>query len=155
MKVKAIMAGMVLALSAGAAQAAMLPDGGVTAQEVARALQAKGYRAELDRDAAGDPMIRSALDGSNFQILFYDCEKGRCVSIQFVTAFELEKDLTFSKINEWNRTKRFGRAYLDEEMDPFVEMDLDLEHGATSEAIENNIDTWAAVLPAFKNFIDF
>jgi hypothetical protein len=39
-------------------------------------------------------------------------------------------------------------------MDPFVEMDIDFEHGATSEAIANYVDTWAAVLPAFKTFID-
>jgi hypothetical protein len=32
-------------------------------------------------------------------------------------------------------------------------MDVDLERGGTTEAIGNNLDTWASVLPAFKEFI--
>lgn len=145
----------VVALSPAAASAGMLPDGGVTASEVAKALQDKGYRAEVTTGSDGDPLIKSAADGTNFRILFYSCSKAqRCASIQFVAAFDLEDGLKLSKINSWNQSKRFGRAYLDDEMDPFVEMDVDFEHGATSEAIANNIDTWAAVLPAFKTFID-
>jgi len=50
---------------------------------------------------------------------------------------------------------RFGRAYLDDEMNPILEMDVDLELGATTEPLESVIGTWAAVVPAFKTFIDF
>lgn len=143
------------ALTPAAASAGILPDGGVTSAEVAKALQDKGYRAEVTKGTDGDPLIKSAADGTNFRILFYSCNKApRCASIQFVAAFDLDEGLKLSKINAWNSTKRFGRAYLDDEMDPFVEMDIDFEHGATSEAIANNVDTWAAVLPAFKTFID-
>lgn len=145
----------VVALSPAAASAGMLPDGGVTASEVAKALQDKGYRAEVTTGSDGDPLIKSAADGTNFRILFYSCSKAqRCASIQFVAAFDLDDGMKLSKINSWNQNKRFGRAYLDDDMDPFVEMDVDFEHGATSEAIANNIDTWAAVLPAFKSYIN-
>ena len=146
-------AGM-MGLGSSGALAGVLPDGGVTVDEVAKVLQSKGYRAEISKDSAGDPMIISGLDGSTFRILFYNCKSGRCAAIQFATAFDLEKGLTYSKINGWNREKRFGRAYLDDDMDPFLEMDVDLEHGAMTETIANNVDTWAAVLPAFKNFLD-
>lgn len=139
--------------AAGPAAAAPIPDGGVTVQEVAQALQTKGYKAEIGRDRLGDPMITSALDGSNFQVLFYDCESGRCAAIQFATAFDLESGLTLDRINSWNRQKRFGRAYLDDERDPFVEYDVDFEVGATTEAIGNAIEVWEAVLPNFKDYI--
>jgi hypothetical protein len=142
-------------LAGGAASAGNLPTGGVTAQEVASALQAKGYQAEIGRDSGGDPMISSALDGSSYKILFYNCKSGRCASIQFATAFDMKNGLTLAKVNSWNREKRFGRAYLDDEMDPFVEYDVDMERGATNEAITNAIDVWAAVVPAFKTYVDF
>ncbi|HEX2560555.1 YbjN domain-containing protein [Phenylobacterium sp.] len=142
-----------LAVACSAATAP-IPEGGVTVQEVARALQAQGYKAEIGRDRVGDPMITSALDGSNFRVLFYDCEAGRCAAIQFATAFDVKDGLTLSRINTWNRERRFGRAYLDDEMDPFVEYDVDFEVGATTEAVGNAIDVWEAVVPAFKKHID-
>lgn len=140
---------------AGTAAAAPLPAGGVTAQEVAEALQAQGYKAEIGRDQTGDPMITSSMEGSTFRVMFYDCRAGeRCAAIQFATAFDLEDGLTLSAINTWNRERRFGRAYLDDEMDPFLEYDVDLEVGATTEAIGNALDVWEAVVPAFMRHID-
>lgn len=140
--------------AAPAAVAGPLPDGGVTAKEVAAALSAKGYKAEISTGSDGDPIVTSGADGSTFRVFFYTCrETPRCASVQFTAAFDLDEGLTYAKINEWNRNKRFGRAYLDDEMDPFVEMDVDFEHGATSEAVENVIDTWASVLPAYKDFV--
>lgn len=150
----AMAAGAAALAAAWSAAAGPIPEGGVTVQEVAQVLQAKGYKAEVGRDRVGDPMITSAVDGSNFRVLFYDCEAGRCAAIQFATAFDMEKGLTLSHINSWNRERRFGRAYLDDEMDPFVEYDVDFEVGATTEAIGNAVAVWEAVVPAFKKHID-
>ena len=61
----------------------------------------------------------------------------------------------FIKINQWNKEHRFLRAYLDKDNDPYAEMDLDVEHAFLTEGLANNIDTWAAVLPKFKQFIGF
>lgn len=142
--------------TASVARADLLPDGGVTADEVASALKAKGYRAEIQTGDDGDPVILSGAEGSNFRVFFYTCRKGpRCAAIQFMAAFDLEKGMSLGDINAWNRDKRFGRAYLDNEMDPFIEMDVDFEHGATSEAVANAIDTWVAVLPAFREYVGF
>jgi hypothetical protein len=150
-----IVAGLALGLGTAQAQARPLPAGGVTAAEVIEVLQANGYRATEDVDGVGDPMVRSATDGTNYAIYFYGCERARCTTIQFAAAFSLESSPGLAKINEWNREKRFGRAYLDAEMDPVVQMDVDLELGATTEQLQSVIGTWGAVLPAFKNFIDF
>lgn len=150
-----IVAGLALSLSALQAQARPLPAGGVTADEVIEVLQASGYRAQADVDGVGDPMVRSATDGTNFAIYFYGCERQRCTTIQFGMGFEMQRPLSLAKINEWNREMRFGRAYLDAEMDPIVEMDVDLELGATTEQLQSVIGTWAEVVPAFKEFIGF
>lgn len=145
---------MALGLAAGA-KAAPLPDGGVTAREMADVLQNRGYRAEITTDSDGDPMIKSTAEAINFQVYFYNCNgKPRCKTIQFGSAFDLEHGMELGKINDWNRHNRFGRAYLDDENDPFVEMDVDVEHGFSTEALSNNLDTWVAVLPKFRNFIN-
>jgi len=146
------------ALAASAALAEPVPDGGMTAAEVAKVLQDQGYRAEITTDSAGDPLIESGVDGTHFSVYFYGCageEEPRCNAIQFMAAFDLEDGTSFERINLWNREHRFGRGYLDDENDPFVEMDLDVEYGFTTEALANNLDTWSAVLPGFKEFIGF
>lgn len=147
--------GVALSLGAAQAQSRPLPAGGVTAQEVIEVLQATGYRAQEDEDGVGDPMVRSATDGVNYNIYFYGCESTRCTSIRFGVAFGMKEPMTLERINEWNRDMRFGRAYLDDEMDPILEMDVDLELGATTEQLESVIGTWSTVVPAFKTFVDF
>jgi hypothetical protein len=143
-------------LVATSAAARQIPDGGITAAEVAQVLQDKGYKAEVGADSDGDPMVKSATDGSNFTVYFYGCKKGpRCTGIQFHSGFHLPNGIAVEKINTWNKANRFGRGYVDDEKDPNVEMDLDVEHGFLTEGLANNLDTWAAVVPAFKKFIGF
>jgi hypothetical protein len=140
-------------MMAAPAMARPLPDGGVTAQEVAGVLQEKGYKAQVTKDKDGDPMVRSASGGVDFLILYYECKgRQRCPSIQFYAGFK-KQGITPARIAEWNAKKRFGRAYLDDEFDPRVEMDVDLEHGANTEAVANDMERWVTVLSEFTKFI--
>lgn len=150
-------AAVVAWLGAGAAFAGALPDGGVTAEDVVKALQDKGYRAELTTDSTGDPMIQSAAEGVNFHVYFYGCDgdPARCGALQLGAAFDLEQGLALDRINLWNREHRFGRGYLDDDNDPWVEMDIDVELGFTTEALANNLDTWMSVLRSFIEFIGY
>jgi hypothetical protein len=135
------------------ASASSLPDGGVTGAEVASVLQQAGYKAEITTDDGGDPLIKSASGGVNFSVYFYECHKTpRCGSIQFYAGFK-KPGIGEAVISEWNRTTRFGKAYLDKDSDPRVEMDMDLQHGATTEAIANDIERWAGVLAHFTKNI--
>jgi len=133
--------------------AALLPDGGVTAQDVARVLQAKGFQAEITTDKQGDPLVRSNSGGAKFAVYFYECGgKARCTSIQFSAGFS-GTGLTPDKVADWNRTKRFGRVYLDKDRDPWIEMDVDLERGATTEAIVNELERRTSVMGSFMRYI--
>lgn len=145
-------------LGASVLAAASFPDGGVTGAEVVQVLQEKGYRAELSADSTGDPLVLSGADGSNFSVYFYGCEgePARCDSIQFTAAFDVDGEgMSLADANLWNREHRFGRVYLDDESDPFLEMDVDVEFGFTTEALGSNVTTWVQVLPRFKEFIGF
>jgi hypothetical protein len=149
---RAALAAILLACAPAAAKP--IPDGGVTAREVADVLQAEGYKAEIGVDGVGDPKITSAAEGKTFIVLFYGCKEGRCVAYQMHAGFDVATSPGLAKINEWNRKNRFGRAFLDTEDDPIVEMDVDTEKGFTTEAISNNLATWLAVLSNFVKFFE-
>jgi hypothetical protein len=155
---RAVSVAVVAAALAGSAAAKTLPTGGATVGDIAEVLQAKGYKAEIGTDRVGDPMILSAESGTTFQVLFYGCKgetnaSKRCVAIQLSAAWDLPSGMTLARINEWNRKRRFGRAYLDDEMDPHVQMDVDLERGSTTESVDNNLDTWFQVLKEFRAMV--
>ena len=51
------------------------------------------------------------------------------MSVSFMAAWG-NTQATPEKINKWNATSAFSRAYLDVENDPVIELDLDLEAGS-------------------------
>lgn len=138
----------------GATLASSLPLGGVTPEQVVAVLKAKQLPAELGKDKVGDPKIATKVDDVEYYIYFYDCKAGRCEAIQLVAGFDLERGLTFEQANKWNAGYRFGRMYLDEEKDPYLNMDINLAKGGSTELIDDNLDMWVAVLAAFGGFLD-
>jgi len=132
----------------------------VKAQEpesVVHALQQAGYAAKLGADDTGDPMISSGVDGSQFKVFFYNCtDHEQCATVQFHIGFDLKENIGLARINEWNRTQRFGRAYLDAENDPILQMDVDLDDGGLSMALfTDNLEFWSSVVGKFKGHIGF
>jgi hypothetical protein len=122
-----------------------------------RALQDRGYAAQLGTDKVGDPMITSGVGGTTFQIFFYNCtDNTDCATVQFHSGYDLDRTIGLERINEWNRAQRFGRAYLDRENDPILEMDVDLDDGGMSpELFIDNIEFWASVLGNFERHIGY
>ena len=128
-------------------------DGGVTAEEMAAALKNAGYPAEISKDRSGDPLIKSTSGTAKFGVFFYQCGgQLRCKSVQFSAGFS-QKGVKAAKLADWNRNRRFGRAYQDNVADPWVEMDIDAARGLPAEVLESNVDRWIAVLSEFQRFI--
>jgi hypothetical protein len=144
-----------VAAAAAPAMAEPLPVGGVTPADIVAVLQADGFKAQTKTDSHGDPVIESGADGAAFQIYFFDCKAGRCIGIEFSAGFDLPKGMSCDDINKWNREHRYGRAFLDDEKDPYVQMDRDFERGGTTEAIENELEVWVAVLREFTKVIHY
>ena len=126
-------------------------------QSLVRALQGAGYAAKLGTDRVGDPMITSGVSGTTFQIFFYNCTDHRaCATVQFHSGYDLREPVDLPKLNEWNRTKRFARAFLDKENDPILEMDVDLDDGGLSPALFiDNIEFWASLVGDFERDIGY
>lgn len=121
------------------------------------ALQDAGYRAELTKDSLGDPKIDSASGGVNFSLVFYGCADNRdCSSIQFHAGFSMRKTVSLSDMNDWNKSNRFGCAWLDDEGDPHVKFDVNMDEGGISERLfEDTLDLWTRVLSDFVGAIGF
>lgn len=113
-----------------------------------------GLTASLGTDPEGDPIIKSRIDDTAFSVYFYHCEK-ICASMQFSAGFDLDQPMPVEQVNQWNRDRRFGKVYLDDDGDPFVEMDIGLAgDGIGRKNFKDALDTWRIVLSEFRDFID-
>jgi hypothetical protein len=125
----------------------------VGGEQLADLLAEAGYRATVGRDGEGDPMVSSSAAGANFSIYMYGCEDESCNSLQFIAGFDLADGIALQRINAWNRDKRYGSAYLDDEDDPWLQMDLDLEGGSSTGQLTEYVELWDTLLGQFQTFI--
>ena len=137
------------ALYCPASAAAAASSAGITGPEMVRILQDEGYRAELGKDGEGDPRIETGMSGLNVFVYFYDCKEGRCGSLQFAVAMDLDDGATLEAMNRFNASYRYVRAHLDDEMDPFLRFDFEVLHTARTEHIVSQIELWEDVLDEF------
>lgn len=131
------------------ADAALARSGGVSGADVVKVLQDAGYRAQLDKDDDGDPRIVTKMSGATVHVVFYDCAQDRCGSLQLAAALDLERGFSLEGINQFNSQYRYARAYLDDEMDPFLQFDFEVLHTSNSEHIASQLDLWEDVLGRF------
>ncbi len=151
-----VLAAVLAAMVAGAAQAAPVQAQGITGPELVAILQDAGYRAQLEADGEGDPLVRTGMGGVNVAILFYDCDPAhRCNSLQFSAGFDLPEGTTDAVINGFNRDYRYARAFLDEERDPFLHFDFEVVHTAQADYVRSQIDSFEQLLPEFQRLIGF
>jgi hypothetical protein len=101
-------------------------------------------------------MIESSVGGTDITILFFGCEdNANCKSLLFKVGYDLEDGTTLQVVNAWNAENLFGRAYLDEEQDPWIEMPVNLFEGVTRENFEDTFDWWDVVVGQFEDHINF
>ncbi len=130
-----------------------IPDGGVTAMEVAHALKTAGYPADIVTGHTGDPSVRSSTGKLLFTVRFYQCgTQLRCGSIAFIAPYR-RRFVSPATIATWNWERRFGRAFQDRAGACWVAMDVETSHGMTTEALDANITRWIMVLNAFDSFV--
>lgn len=125
--------------------------------EAIRALiEAHGWPATLNRPDDENPFIESELSGVKFLVFFMNCNDNhrRCTTIKYYMGFSDAKDATFEEMNDWNKAKRFGRAFIDDEGDPVLEMDLDLDFkGLPRENVNESLNIWASLMDAFYDHL--
>lgn len=127
------------------------------ADAVMKAMQDFGMVATMGEDSGGDPKISSRLSDTKFSVYFYGCENNlNCASIMFKAGYDLNNGISALKINEWNRDKRFAKAYIDDEGDPFLEMDVNMAFdGLGNKNFADDLDWWRLLVEDFEDFIEW
>lgn len=118
-------------------------------------LESQGWPATLVTKDGDDPYIESNRNGLKFLVLFMNCEDNRnCKTLQYYMGFSDAKDVSLDRFNQWNRTKRFARAYRDDEGDPVLEMDVDVDFaGIPRENLGETLNTWSSLMDSFREYV--
>ncbi|NIZ10265.1 YbjN domain-containing protein [Pseudooceanicola sp. HF7] len=141
-------------------------DSGVKAEEgmisaadpegMVAVMQDLGYRATLDVDSGGDPMISSSTGGVKFDILFYGCvDNTGCDSILYLSGFDLTEGMKAEEVNDWNRRAVTAMAYLDDENDPYLQSYVLTRSGIPEEVFSYTLKEWDQAIGEFRDEIDF
>jgi Putative bacterial sensory transduction regulator len=104
----------------------------ITTAQMLAIMDDEGYAVSIDED--GDILWK--INGLKTFIIVSGNEE----AMLFSSAFSVG-NATMEKVNEWNKTKRYSRSYLDDEDDPHLELDLDLAGGVTHARILDYIKT--------------
>jgi len=157
MKLSGLVRGLVFGLITGVANTASAELTASDAYEVMLRMQRFGFEATMDTDSQGDPKIVAHVSDTKFRVFFYGCENNtHCSSIHFRAGYDLDNATYALKMNEWNREKRFAKAYIDDEGDPFLEMDVNLAfEGIGDDNFDDTLDWWRLLVEDFEEFIDW
>lgn len=111
--------------------------------------------ATLESQEGGDPRISGRINGLGYQLFFMNCTGGKdCEDLNFYAGFA-ELKPTVDAINDWNRNKRFGNAYLDSDLDAVIEYDVNLEFGVTRENLDAAFGLWELLLQQYAEHIGY
>jgi hypothetical protein len=147
-------AAALLALSPAAAAAQVIDA--ASPETVVNALHTLGYRASLEADSTGDPLIRSTMSGLKNTIYFYGCENGAlCRELQFTIWLDLEAPVTLDQANAWNDGKIVGTAAVDAAGDVMLRFLVVTEGGMSMQAFERAMFRWEQALSDFKDHVNW
>lgn len=142
-----------VAMTAGAlvAAPALAPDAvaqdvvtEVSTEQLQKMLESMGYEVEQPKE----DVLQFAIEGHTALVI------NKKTNFQLYSYFEKQKKMDLKKVNEWNATKRFSRAYLDQDGDAVIEWDVDLEGGTTPGALKESIRTYRLGVMTFVRFLN-
>ena len=123
------------------------------APQVAAVLAAHDYKFSLDKDGEGAPLIQLEIAGGYDALLFFyddDPAQPGYESLQLYAAFATDGRVSLQTVNDWNYNYRFAKVYLDDDLDPVLESDLDLAGGVDLEgALVIFLQNYEAVFETF------
>lgn len=116
-------------------------------------LAAEKGAATVERDDDGARYVAAKMDGLNYVIDVYNCDPD-CADLTLTASFTLD-GITVERINEWNQTRRFRKAYIGSDGDAVIQFAINTRHGITVETFRDDLVWWETVLPEYAEFIGF
>ncbi len=123
-----------------------------TPKDIGEVLRYNGYDFKSETYDGKEVLIVD-IDGITSVIQFYGKEP-EFDSIQLYAGFVAEGTIERGRVNDWNKSSRFTRAYIDNEGDPVLEMDLNFSFGGIAERqLEDWLYLWEISLSSFHQHI--
>ena len=120
-------------------------------------IQDLGYRAKLDVDNTGDPIIHSSVGGTEFSLQFFGCTEDnndQCKMLLYKVGYDLDEGSDLKAVNSWNEMTLVARAYLDDESDPWLEWAINMYGGVSRQNFEDTFNWWEIALANFEDHLD-
>lgn len=139
---------------------------GAAAQDVASAtdpqsvvdqIAALGYEATLEPYESGRPRIQARIVGVNYAVAFYGCleDMTDCLGLMFTAGFDMPDATDWKVVNDWNETRIYTRAFLDDESDPYVQMPVPNAEQLSAGELRRLVEIWENALVRFTEEIGF
>lgn len=116
-------------------------------------LAAEVGSARLDRDDDGQEYVAGTIDGINYALDVYNCDPD-CADLTFTASFEMS-GVTDAMMNEWNASRRFGKAYIRADGDAVLQIAINTRYGISVETFRDDMVWWETVLTDYVEFIGF
>lgn len=158
MRIKKALTGLcslaIATMAAAPAQAELISA--ANPKDIFLVAKANGFKPEMTSKKDENPSFRISVDDTKSIVLFMNCDddEANCKTVQFYAGFSVTEPISLDSINNWNREKRFARAYVDLDLDPVLEMDLDLDfNGLPRENVAEAFSVWRSLLTEYQNFV--
>ena len=117
----------------------------VDPQVVLRAAETIGI-AELGESNNGDPEISGTTATVKYLVFFQNCddENQNCGTLELISIWTYDGGL--EAVNDYNTQSRFTSAYLDEDGDVIVSMDINTEYGITFNTLKDDFGIWQGAM---------
>lgn len=106
------------------------------------------YQARKDDD--GSTTFIFSVGTVTGQLYEFLGEDGKVESLKLNVGYDLDKAPSLSAINSFNEKRRFGKAFLDADGDPFLVSDLDVQFGINTGALKAWMVRYRAIVPLFE-----
>jgi hypothetical protein len=118
------------------------------------ALQRAGFTAEVKTEGR-QSYVLGRLGTVPFQAFLSGCQPsgGGCTDIELYAGFSGTQRIPLERINGWNARTRFARAFLDEDGDPALQLDIGLVGGVSADALKATLETWGSALETYSLFL--
>jgi hypothetical protein len=116
---------------------------------------ARGFgSADMDRKGDKDPAISGRIEGLKYSILFSGCQRGRdCKFVQLIASFELPKGFGDRDMNDWNKKRLFGKAFINDSRDAVISMNFTVFGGVSRENFTENMAQFKVFLREFNDHL--
>ncbi|HEU0222837.1 MAG TPA: YbjN domain-containing protein [Paracoccaceae bacterium] len=111
--------------------------------------------------SGGDTTLEGTIDGTDFQVYFYECDGGdmasvaepnsRCLGYEF-RAYFLDYPTDAEQVNQWNADHHYGKLWIDNDGDLAVQLNVIVEGGIKEDNVKTTLIWFKAVLEGVHDF---